>query len=52
VQAAEKHALEENHYNFLKKMVQVITGLGEQLCVLTSKETPRQVVIHRPSFKG
>jgi hypothetical protein len=24
-------------------MVQIITGLGEQLCVLTTKETPRQV---------
>ena len=23
LQAAEQHALEENHYNFLKKMVQV-----------------------------
>jgi hypothetical protein len=43
LQAAEKHALEENHYNFLKKMVQIITGLGEQLCSLATKETPRQV---------
>jgi len=40
-EAAEQHALEENHYNFLKKMVQILTGLGEQLCSLWTKDTPR-----------
>ena len=29
--AAEKHALEENHYNFMKKMVQILTGT-EKTC--------------------
>jgi len=42
-QAAETHALEESHYNFMKKMVQILTVLGEQLCNLWTKETPRQV---------
>ncbi len=28
-------------------MVQIMTGLGEQLCVLTTKETPRQVLYGR-----
>lgn len=34
MKAAETHALEENHYNFMKKMVQILTVLGEQLCAL------------------
>jgi len=42
-EAAEKHALEENHYNFMKKMVQIFTVLGEQLCMLWTKESPREV---------
>jgi hypothetical protein len=25
-------------------MVQIMTGLGEQLCVFTTKETPRQIL--------
>ncbi|XP_023336728.1 exportin-5 [Eurytemora carolleeae] len=42
-EAAEQHALEENHYNFMKKMVQILTVLGEQLCALWTKDSPRTV---------
>jgi len=38
---AEKHKLDSDHYNFLKKMIEILTGLGEQLCVLWTKESPR-----------
>jgi len=40
---AEKHKLDCDHYNFLKKMVEILTGLGEQLCVLWTKESPRSL---------
>eukprot|EP00092_Neocalanus_flemingeri_P018049 GFUD01019534.1.p1 GENE.GFUD01019534.1~~GFUD01019534.1.p1 ORF type:complete len:1164 (-),score=281.09 GFUD01019534.1:284-3775(-) len=40
---AEKHKLDCDHYNFLKKMVEILTGLGEQLCALWTKESPRSL---------
>lgn len=47
VEAAETHALEENHYNFMKKMVQILTVLGEQLCALwlAKDGTKEQIVV-------
>jgi len=42
-EAAERHKMEEQHYNFLKKMVQILTVLGDQLCTLWTKDTPAQV---------
>ena len=38
---AEKHKLDCDHYNFLKKMIEILTVLGEQLCYLWTKDTPR-----------
>jgi len=38
---AEKHKLDCDHYNFLKKMIEILTGLGEQVCALWTKESPR-----------
>jgi len=42
-EAAERHKMEEQHYNFLKKMVQILTVLGDQVCTLWTKDTPHQV---------
>ncbi len=42
-QAAEKangRALEERHYNFLKKVVQILSELGGQLCALWTRAEP------------
>ena len=38
---AEKHKLDSDHYYFLKKMIEILTVLGEQLCTLWTKDTPR-----------
>ena len=38
---AEKHKLDCDYYNFLKKMIEILTVLGEQLCYLWTKDTPR-----------
>jgi len=38
---AEKHKLDCDHYNVLKKMIEILTMLGEQLCALWTKESPR-----------
>ena len=38
---AEKHKLDSDHYYFLKKMIEILTTLGEQLCTLWTKDTPR-----------
>ena len=38
---AEKHKLDSEHYYFLKKMIEILTMLGEQLCFLWTKDTPR-----------
>lgn len=36
--ASNKHPPEEHHYSFLKKLTQVLTGLGLQLCSLWTKD--------------
>jgi len=38
---AEKHSLDCDHYIFLKRMVEIFTVLGDQLCYLWTKDTPR-----------
>ena len=38
---AEQHKLDSDHYYFLKKMIEILTMLGEQLCTLWTKDTPR-----------
>ena len=38
---AEKHKLDSEHYYFLKKMIEILTMLGEQLCFLWTKDAPR-----------
>ena len=37
---AERHKLDADHYCFLKKMIEVLVGLGEQLCYLWTKDSP------------
>jgi exportin-5 len=37
---ANQRALDEDHYNFLKKMVQILVELGGQLCALWAKDGP------------
>jgi exportin-5 len=38
---AEKQSLDCDHYTFLKRMVEILTVLGDQLCYLWTKDTPR-----------
>ena len=38
---AEKHKLDSDHYYFLKKMIEILTMLGEQLCTLWTKDNPQ-----------
>ena len=38
---AEKKSLDCDHYIFLKRMVEILTVLGDQLCYLWTKDTPR-----------
>lgn len=38
---AEKKSLDCDHYTFLKRMVEILTVLGDQVCCLWTKETPR-----------
>jgi len=40
---AEKHKLDCDHYNFLKKLIEILTCLGEQLCALWTKDSPRSL---------
>ena len=44
-EAAERHKLQEQHYVFLKKMVQVLVELGVQLCAVWSA---KECQIQRP----
>ena len=38
---AEQHKLDSDHYYFLKKMIEILTMLGEQLCTLWTKDNPQ-----------
>ena len=38
---AEKQSQDCDHYAFLKRMVEILTVLGDQLCYLWTKDTPR-----------